>query len=188
MPPEQRDELAPFHSIISSVVASSVGGTVRPSALAVIRFTTRSNLVGRSTGTSAGLLPRRTLSTSSAAPHAPLLPSRPSILRLIQRCVIPTSKKPNTTARTIVASMGPSSSMNVITAARSNISNAAAAIKQPRRKTATNHSRRLGEAGRRGLPKSHWRRPMMAASGCRRRRIMRRPPQRRQIPHPKQSL
>ena len=30
---EQRDELAPFHSITSSARASSVGGTVRPSIL-----------------------------------------------------------------------------------------------------------------------------------------------------------
>jgi hypothetical protein len=28
---EQRDELAPYHSITSSARASSVGGTVRPS-------------------------------------------------------------------------------------------------------------------------------------------------------------
>ena len=34
---EQRDERAPFHSITSSAVASSVGGTVRPSILAVLR-------------------------------------------------------------------------------------------------------------------------------------------------------
>src|SRR5262249_53695425 len=32
---EQRDELAPLHSITSSTSASSVGGTVRPSAFAV---------------------------------------------------------------------------------------------------------------------------------------------------------
>src|SRR5262245_10673168 len=38
---EQRDEIAaPHHSITSSARASSVGGTVRPSALAVVRFTT----------------------------------------------------------------------------------------------------------------------------------------------------
>ena len=43
---EQRDELAPFHSITSSARASSVGGTVRPSALAVLRLITSSNLVG----------------------------------------------------------------------------------------------------------------------------------------------
>ena len=52
-----------FHSITSSARASSVGGTVRPSALAVVRLMTRSNLVGCSTGMSAGFAPRRILST-----------------------------------------------------------------------------------------------------------------------------
>src|SRR5262249_57949328 len=43
---EQRDEGAPLHhSITSSAVASSVGGMVRPSALAVLRLMTNSNLV-----------------------------------------------------------------------------------------------------------------------------------------------
>src|SRR5262249_57576334 len=42
--------IAALHSITSS--ARSIGGTVRPSALAVIRFTTRSNLAGCSTGIS----------------------------------------------------------------------------------------------------------------------------------------
>ena len=42
---EQRDELAPPHSITSSARASSVGGTSRPSALAVLRLITSSNLV-----------------------------------------------------------------------------------------------------------------------------------------------
>ena len=51
------------YSITSSARASSVGGTVRPSTLAVIRLTTRSNLVGCSTGRSAGFAPRRILST-----------------------------------------------------------------------------------------------------------------------------
>src|SRR5262249_47427876 len=64
---EKRDERAPLHSITSSARASSVGGTVRPSALAVVRFTTKSNLVGCSTGRSAGFAPRRTLFTTSAA-------------------------------------------------------------------------------------------------------------------------
>src|SRR5215468_9876491 len=64
---EQRDELASPHSITSSARASSVGGMVRPSALAVIRLMTRSNLVGCSTGRSAGFAPRRILSTYSAA-------------------------------------------------------------------------------------------------------------------------
>jgi hypothetical protein len=55
------------HSITSSAIASSVGGMVRPSALAVVRLMTRSNLVGCSTGRSPGLAPRKILSTYSAA-------------------------------------------------------------------------------------------------------------------------
>jgi hypothetical protein len=43
---EERDELAPLHSITSSARASSVGGTWMPSALAVLRLMTSSNLVG----------------------------------------------------------------------------------------------------------------------------------------------
>src|SRR5262249_1252036 len=39
------NELAPLHSITSSAVASSVGGTVRLSVFAVLRLITRSNLV-----------------------------------------------------------------------------------------------------------------------------------------------
>jgi hypothetical protein len=35
-----------IHSITSSALASSVGGTVRPSAFAVLRLITSSNLVG----------------------------------------------------------------------------------------------------------------------------------------------
>ena len=54
---EQRDDLAAFHSITSSARASSAGGTSRPSAFAVLRFITRSNWVGCSTGKSAGLAP-----------------------------------------------------------------------------------------------------------------------------------
>src|SRR6478736_1051933 len=45
------------YSITSSARASSVGGTSRPSALAVIRLITRSNLVGCTTGRSAVLSP-----------------------------------------------------------------------------------------------------------------------------------
>ncbi len=41
---EQRDELAPLHSITSSARASSVGGTARPSILAVWALMTSSNL------------------------------------------------------------------------------------------------------------------------------------------------
>jgi hypothetical protein len=52
-----------LYSITSSAVASSVCGTVRPSAFAVVRLMMRSNLVGCSTGRSAGLAPRRILST-----------------------------------------------------------------------------------------------------------------------------
>jgi hypothetical protein len=61
------DAVRGHHSITSSVRASSVGGSSRPSALAVIRLMTRSNLVGCSTGMSAGFAPRRILSTRSAA-------------------------------------------------------------------------------------------------------------------------
>src|SRR5262249_48695517 len=60
---EQRDELAPLHSITSSARASSVGGTSKPSACAVIRLMTSSNFVGCSTGISPGFVPRRILST-----------------------------------------------------------------------------------------------------------------------------
>ena len=47
------------HSITLSARASSVGGTVRPSALAVFRLIPRLNLVGISTGRSATLAPLR---------------------------------------------------------------------------------------------------------------------------------
>src|SRR5262249_27538799 len=43
---EQRDEVAPPHSITSSARASRLSGTVRPSALAVLRLITSSYLVG----------------------------------------------------------------------------------------------------------------------------------------------
>src|SRR5262249_38471408 len=54
---EHRDELAPLHSITSSASASSAGGTVRPSILAVSALMTSSNLVGCTTGKSAILAP-----------------------------------------------------------------------------------------------------------------------------------
>src|SRR5215469_16563810 len=54
---EERDELAAFHSITSSTLASSCGGTSRPSALAVCRLIANSNLVDCNTGSSAGLAP-----------------------------------------------------------------------------------------------------------------------------------
>src|SRR6476619_2137789 len=47
------------YSITSSARASSVGGTVRPIALAVCRLMTNSNLVDCSTGKSVGLTPLR---------------------------------------------------------------------------------------------------------------------------------
>jgi len=64
---KQREEFAALHSITLSARASSVGGIVRPSAVAVIKFMTRSNLVGCSTGKPAGFAPRRILSTKSPA-------------------------------------------------------------------------------------------------------------------------
>src|SRR5215813_5028901 len=63
---EQRDELAPRHSITLSAATSSLSGTVRPSALAVFRLMTSSNLVGNSSGKSLGLAPLRILSTKPA--------------------------------------------------------------------------------------------------------------------------
>src|SRR5262249_23595835 len=56
---EQSDEGAPSHSITSSARASSVGDTSIPSAFAVARLMTKSNLVGCTTGKSAGLAPLR---------------------------------------------------------------------------------------------------------------------------------
>ena len=52
-----------LYSITSSARARSVGGTVRPSAFAVLRLMTSSNLVGCSTGRSAGLAPFKMRST-----------------------------------------------------------------------------------------------------------------------------
>src|SRR5260370_11267029 len=50
-----RAHTAAVHSITSSARASSVGGIVRPSALAVLRLITSSNRVGCSTGGAAAL-------------------------------------------------------------------------------------------------------------------------------------
>src|SRR5262245_18183453 len=58
-PAEQRDELAALHSITSSAVASSVGGTASPSILAVSALITSSNLLACITGKSAGFAPLR---------------------------------------------------------------------------------------------------------------------------------
>jgi hypothetical protein len=60
---EEGDELATPHSITSSARASSVGGTSRPSAFAVLRLIKSSNFVGCSTGSSLGLVPFNILST-----------------------------------------------------------------------------------------------------------------------------
>jgi len=61
------DEGAPLHlrahSITSSARASSVGGTSRPSALAVLRLITNSNFAACSTGRSSGLAPLKTFTT-----------------------------------------------------------------------------------------------------------------------------
>jgi len=56
-----------FHSITSSASASIVGGTVSPSALAVFRLITNSNLTGCCTGKSPGFSPLRMRSTYEAA-------------------------------------------------------------------------------------------------------------------------
>src|SRR4051812_10884712 len=56
LPPAHDDD---FHSITSSAVASSVGGMVRPSILAVWALMTNSNLLACTTGKSAGLAPLR---------------------------------------------------------------------------------------------------------------------------------
>src|SRR5262249_15877833 len=56
---EQGDEIAAFHSITSSARASRVGGTSRPSILAVEALMTSSNLVDCTTGRGAGLAPLR---------------------------------------------------------------------------------------------------------------------------------
>src|SRR5262249_6412857 len=60
---EQRDERAADHSITSSASASRRSGTARPSALAVLRLSTKSNFVGCITGKSAGFSPLRTRPT-----------------------------------------------------------------------------------------------------------------------------
>src|SRR2546421_1113976 len=55
----ERDELAPLHSITSSARATKIGGTSRPRAFAVLRLMTRENLLGRSIGNSLALAPLR---------------------------------------------------------------------------------------------------------------------------------
>src|SRR6266540_3679362 len=63
---EQRDELAAFHSITSSASAITVGGTVRPRVVAVLRLMANSNLAGACAGSSAGLAPFKMRSTYEA--------------------------------------------------------------------------------------------------------------------------
>src|SRR5262245_26896450 len=60
---DECDERAPPHSITSSARASSDAGMSKPSALAVLRLITSSNLVGACTGRSAGFSPLRMRST-----------------------------------------------------------------------------------------------------------------------------
>src|SRR5262249_17382470 len=61
---QRADERPPIHYwITSSARSDSDGGIVRPSALAVLRLMTSSNVVGCSTGRSSGLAPLRILST-----------------------------------------------------------------------------------------------------------------------------
>src|SRR5260370_37993309 len=61
---EQRDEAAPLnHSITSSARTRIVSGMVIPRAFAALRFTTISNLAGRSIGRSAGLGPPKIRAT-----------------------------------------------------------------------------------------------------------------------------
>src|SRR5262249_32077788 len=57
---EERDEVAPLnHSITSSARSSIDGGIARPSAVAVLRFTTISYFTGSCTGRSLGWAPRK---------------------------------------------------------------------------------------------------------------------------------
>src|SRR5262245_9477032 len=56
---EQRDEIAPLHSITSSARPSSVSGKVMPSALAALRLMTSSTFVTCWTGRSNGFSPLR---------------------------------------------------------------------------------------------------------------------------------
>src|SRR5882757_6306196 len=63
---ECHDKLPPLHSITSSARCSSDVGTSTPSAVAVFKLITNSNLVGCSTGRSAGFAPLKILSTKTA--------------------------------------------------------------------------------------------------------------------------
>src|SRR5262245_47803346 len=63
---EQRDELAPPHSITLSARKTRPAGISYPIASAVLRLITSSNVVGCSTGRSAGLAPLSILATIRA--------------------------------------------------------------------------------------------------------------------------
>src|SRR5262249_16531732 len=63
---EQRDEVAPLHSVTSSARCCKNKGTSRPSALAVLRLITSSNLTGIWTGSSPGFSHLRMRSTYDA--------------------------------------------------------------------------------------------------------------------------
>ncbi len=63
---EQRDELAPPHSITSVARRRIDVGNTIPNLFAVLRLTISSNFVGNSAGTSAGLEPRNTFATIAA--------------------------------------------------------------------------------------------------------------------------
>src|SRR5262245_51665279 len=66
-PTEQRDELAPPHHSITSSATNRMSRLIEsPTALAAFRLMTSSNLVGRSTGRSAGFAPFNILSTYGA--------------------------------------------------------------------------------------------------------------------------
>src|SRR5262249_45909190 len=64
---EQRYERAAVHSITSLAMACNVKGTVSPSAFAVFRLMTNSNLVGACTGRSPAFSPLRMRSAYEAA-------------------------------------------------------------------------------------------------------------------------
>src|SRR5262245_52876559 len=61
------------YSITSSARASRFCGTLKSSALAVLRLTTGSYFVGNCAGKSAGFAPLRTRSTYDAPPHLDLI-------------------------------------------------------------------------------------------------------------------
>src|SRR5262245_54052054 len=69
---EQRDERAALHLLAHSINSSARNrngsGIIRPSALAVVKLMTRSNLVGCSTGMSAGFAPQNLVDMIGRAP------------------------------------------------------------------------------------------------------------------------